>query len=302
MLEVLRYTRANPREYTYIGIGSKNRTNDLTKFTADLDQILPCFVKDVSKTIRAIHFDPRFSDDYEFLQKYFGSKGFTYDGNVWISADFRIEVIICPRMFEWDDDFMNTTIKQTIADKSQLVVQEFTGRELADNFKQLYSQFSDSDKHYICQNVLFDITYGTACHCMTDMTEHAPMLDKNGKFYNFTLYDEQDMLQSIGIHPRMNKLIETYIMKKLSTVLNEDHVNYRRATRGEELMFRNKQYGTNPEDIMNSLLTSAREILNILEKIGSLTDDKKVLFETYSRNYREMDMYKWYAEMTKLYK
>jgi hypothetical protein len=302
MRNILNYVQANPREYTYLGIGSKNRTNDLTKFTPDLDQILPCFLKDVKKTIRVIHFDPAFSNDYNFLSSYFKSKGFTNDGHVWISEDFRIEVIICPQMFDFEDDFIRPLIRQTIEHKAQLVVQAYTGWELSNIFKKLYGEFEGRDKEYIRQNVLFDITYGTECHCMTNMTEHAPMLDKNGKFYNFILYNEAEILQSIGLHPRMNKLIEIHIMKKLCTVLNEDHVNYRRAIRGEELLFKNKPYDTNPEDIMNSLLTTVREILNILNKLGSLTDDKRTLFETHSRNYRDMDMYKWYTNMTKLYK
>uniref|UniRef100_A0A6C0B2G2 Uncharacterized protein n=1 Tax=viral metagenome TaxID=1070528 RepID=A0A6C0B2G2_9ZZZZ len=302
MFEVLNYTAANPREYTYLGIGSKNRTNDLAKFTADLDQILPCFLNDVKKTIRAIHFDPEFSRDYNFLNSYFKAKGFMNDGNIWISKDFRIEVIICPRMFDLEDNFIHSLVTQTIQQKGQLVVQMFTGHELSNTFRKLYGQFEGRDKEYIRQNVLFDITYGANCHCMTNMAENAPMLDKNGKFINFLLFNEVEILQSIGIHPKMNKLIENQVMKNLSTVLNEDHVNYRRAIRGEELMFLNKPYGTNPEDIMNSLLTSVREILNILNKLGSLTEEKKALFETYSRNYREMDMYKWYADMTKLYK
>jgi len=302
MLDVLRYTDANPREYTYLGIGSKNRTNDLAKFTPDLDQILPCFLKDVKKTIRAIHFDPAFSNDYNFLTSYFKAKGFTNDGNVWNSADFRIEVIICPRIFDLEDDFIRSLVTQTIQQKGQLVVQMFTGQELSNTFKKLYGQFEGRDKEYIRQNVLFDITYGTNCHCMTNMTEHAPMLDKNGKFYNFLLFNEVEMLQSIGLHPKMNKFIEIHIMKKLSTVLNEDHVNYRRAIRGEELLFRDKPYRADPEEIMLNLLMSVREILNILNKLGSLTEEKKALFETHSRNYRDMDMYKWYTNMTKLYK
>lgn len=302
MFDVLSYTKANPREYTYLGIGSKNRTNDLAKFTPELDQILPCFLNDVKKTIRAIHFDPEFSNDYNFLEMYFKAKGFMNDGNVWISSDFRIEVIICPRLFDFENGFAKALIKQTIEQDAQLVVQLYNGRELSDIFRKLYGQFDGRDKEYIQQNVLFDITYGVDCHCMPNMTEYAPILDKNGKFYNYLLFNEVEILQSIGLHPKMNKLIEIYVMKKLSTILNEDHVNYRRATRGEELMFLNKPYGTNPEDIMNSLLTSVREILDILNKLGSLTEEKKALFETCSRNYREMDMYKWYTEMTKLYK
>lgn len=302
MLDVLKHTQANPRDYTYLGIGSKSRYTELNKITADVDQILPCFLNDVKTTIRAIHFDPQFSTDYDFLQIYFQSKGFVYDGVSWNSPDYRIEVIICPRNFDFNDSFMRSLVLQIIQQKAQLVVQLYNGGELTDIFRKFYNESQPEDRAYIHDNVLFDITYGTECHCSTKMTEHAPMVNMHGKFYNFLLYDEAEMLESIGVHPRINKLIESYVMKKLSKVLNEDHVNYRRATRGEQLLFPGKPYGIDPEEIMNSLLSSIREILSILNKLGSLTDERKALFEEYSRNYRDMDMYKWYSDMTKLYK
>jgi hypothetical protein len=302
MQNILNYTKANRREYTYLGVGTKSRYNSLDKITGDVDQILPCFLNNVNTTIRAIHFDPLFVNDCDFLELYFKSKGFSFDGLCWYSSDYRIEVIICPRNFNSNDNFLESLVTQTIQEKTQLVVQFYNGQELTDIFKNIYNNSYPEEKAYIRENVLFDITYGTECHCMTKLTEHEPMVDANGKFYNFLLYDEAEMLELIGLHPRMNKLIESYVMKKLSKVLNEDHVNYRRATRGEVFLFPNKLYGSDPEEIMNSLLSSIREILNILSKLNSLPEEKRLLFEEYSRNYRNMDMYKWYSDMTQLYK
>jgi len=298
------YCKANPREYTYIGIGTKNRVDDVNAFHADIDQILPVFLNTVQKTIRVIHFDPYFAERYDngFLSRYFLKKGFMLVDGYWISPDFRIEVIVIPENLE-DDFFLKKMMMQAVRFKSQLVVQEFTGRELIPKFKHLYSQFSDADKEYIEKNVLFDITYGTECSCVTPLTKFYPIM-KDGYFLNFALYSEEKMLEMIGTHPFMDELIKKNVLKTLSRVLNEDHVNYRKAVRGEEHLFQSTSYSYNssPEEIMTVLLKRIRDILNILERLNALTQEKLDLFEAHSRNYRELDMYKWYTNMTTLYK
>jgi hypothetical protein len=298
------YCRANPREYTYIGIGTKNRVDDVDAFHADIDQILPVFLNTVQKTIRVIHFDPYFAERYDngFLSRYFMKKGFMLLGDYWTSPDFRIEVIIIPENLD-NDFFLKDMMAQAIKFKSQLVVQEFTGQELIPKFKYLYSQFNDTDKEYIEKNILFDITYGTECSCVTPLTKFYPIM-KDGYFLNFALYTEEKMLNMIGVDPKMDELIKGNVMKTLSRVLNEDHVNYRKAVRGEELLFQSTNYSHNSsaEEIMTVLLKRIKDILNILQKLNALTQEKLNLFEAHSKNYRELDMYKWYTNMTTLYK
>ncbi len=303
IMKILDHCKYNIRDYTYVGIGSKNRVNTLEEFNADMDQILPCFLEKVQdKTIRCIHFDEQFSPEYDrgFLVKYFTSKGFnqTYD-NVWVSTDSRIEVIIMPNHL-LDDIFLRRMIMLMLQYSTQMVVQMFTGKELVPEFKRIYERFDDDSKAYIKKNVLFDITYGTDCNCMTPMTQYEPLVDKNGKFYNFVLYDENDILKSIGVHPKMDKYISEYFNKKLSKMLNDDHVNYRRAIRGEAFLFPTN-FRT-AQEIMDNLLVNVRGILHIQEKLGILTREKRETFETYSKNYNEVDMYKWYSAMTTLYR
>lgn len=305
-MNIIEYCKANTRDYTYIGIGSKNRYSDLEKFTPEVDQILPCFLEEVKQTIRVIHFDPYFSPEHDmgFLDKYFKAKGFQKsDEYLWMSPDHRIEVLIIPQIFD-DNTFLHTMIKQAIKYSTKLVVQKYNGQELVGPFKALYGWFSEEDKNYIRNNVLFDITYGTDCHCMTNMKEHAPMIDKNGNFYNFILYNEQEIMDSIGILPKMDMFIKQYYTAKMAKILNENHVNYRRAIRGEPLMFPSTKYPSDvlPQVIMNYLLYEVRTIMQILDKLGAVTDEKKQIFSIYSTNYMEIDMYKWYSEMTKLYK
>jgi hypothetical protein len=302
-MKIVDHCKYNHRDYTYIGIGSKNRVDNLEEFNADMDQILPCFLQKVQgKSIRCIHFDKAFSPEYDkgFLLKYFMSKKFkqTYD-NVWVSADSRIEVIIMPEDL-LDDVFLRRMIMLVMQFSGQMVVQMFTGKELAPMFKTIYNRFDDDAKEYIKKNVLFDITYGTDCHCMTPMTQYEPLVDKHGKFYNFILFNEVDMLQSIGVHPTMDKYIAIYFNKKLSKILNEEHVNYRKAIRGEPFLFPTRF--TTAEEIMSNLLVDVKSILNIQEKLGDFTDEKRRIFSECSKNYLEMDMYKWYTTMTKLYK
>jgi hypothetical protein len=299
-MNILDYCAAYPREYTYIGIGTKNRTNDLEKFIPDFDQILPCFLDGVKKSIRAIHFDPAFRPDHDhgFLERYFQGKGFIQQEQyMWTSS--RIEVIVIPQNLS-DDSFLKEMIQQTIDSSSQLVVQQFTGHELLPLFKQLYLEFNPEQQSYIRQNVLFDITYGADCNCGTPMTQYAPVVDSDGHFYNFSLFTHEEQLAFIGRHPSLDKLIAKKILASLSKILNEDSVNYRKAVRGEPLLF--KSDTTNPEEIMRTLLRRVSEILAIMDKLGILTPEKKQLFATHSQNYKELDMYKWYSDMTKLYK
>jgi len=218
---------------------------------------------------------------------------------MWVTQDFRIEVIIVAQAFD-DNVFLYEMINQAIRYSSQLVVQMYTGNELAPIFQNLYYQFSEEEKKYIKRNVLFDITYGTDCHCGTLMTKHAPITDRHGRFFNFLLYDDREMMNAIGLHPRMDELIDKYLKKKLSKLLNEKHVNYRKATRGEPLMFPTPF--TKPDDIMNNLLEEVSIILGFLEKLGSMTPEKRVIFKTCSETYRGADVYAWYTEMCKLYK
>jgi hypothetical protein len=302
--EILDYCRKNPREYTYVGVGSKNRYDDLEKFIPEIDQILPRFLDDVTKTLRVIHFDQEFDKSPAFLDRYFKSKGLIKDGYfTWRSPCYRIEVIVNPVNL-YGDLFFQDMINQAIQFNSQLVVQRYNGDELLNQFNKLYSQFSAKHQAYIKKNVLFDFTYGTDCHCDTPMLKHAPLVAADGTFFNFTLFAENEMFGLIGVNPRMDALIEIYVNRKLSRILNEDHVNYRRATKNEPLMFKSTDYADNatPEEIMNFLLNKVSGILEILHKLGKLSPERQAVFDTCSKNYMETDMYKWYTEMTKLYK
>jgi hypothetical protein len=303
-MDIITYCNANPREYMYIGIGSKNRTNDLNAFTQDIDQILPCFLNKVTKTIRVIHYDPMFApeNDNGFLYMYFTSKGFKKFGDLWRTPDFRIEVIIIPESFT-DENMFTEYMKHAIRCKSQLVVQAYSGIELASMFRQIYMTFPDDDRAYIKENILFDITYGTDCNCQTPMSQFAPILNSRGTFYNFLLYTREEKLAIIGENARIDQLIVKGINQDLSKILNENSVNYRKAVRGEPLMFAGEySHNASSEEIMTAMLRQIGNLLDVLDRMKVLTPEKRTLFETCSNNYETTDMYKWYIDMTYLYK
>jgi len=303
-MNIISYCNVNPRDYTYLGIGSKNRTSDLDAFTPALDQILPCFLNTVNGTIRVIHYDPQFAPEYDngFLSRYFARKGFIEIGGVWTTPDFRIEVIIITEMFTQESLFTDF-MKHAINTRSRLVVQAYSGIELGSMYKNLYMEFSLQDQEYIKDRVLFDITYGTDCNCGTDMTKYAPIEDSQGRFMNFLLYTQEEKLANIGRHPQLDKLIYKSVCYDLSKILNENSVNYRKALKKEPLMFRGDySHDASAEEIMAVLLNKVQNILSILDRLKMLTEEKKQLFAKCSSNYRDVDVYAWYSEMTKLYK
>jgi hypothetical protein len=303
-MNIISYCSANPRDYTYLGIGSKNRTSDLEAFTPELDQILPCFLNTVQGTIRVIHYDPQFAPEYDngFLSRYFAKKGYIEIGGVWTTQNFRVEVIIITEMFTQESIFVEF-MKHAIRTKTRLVVQAYSGIELSSMYKNLYMDFSSGDQAYIKNHVLFDITYGTDCNCATDMTKYAPLEDDEGRFLNFLLYTQEEKLANIGKHPQLDTLISKSVCYDLSKVLNENSVNYRKALKGEPLMFKGEySQDASAEEIMAVLLNKVNNMLNILDRLKVLTPEKKELFARCSQNYRNVDVYAWYSEMTKLYK
>ena len=304
MLDILRYTNVNRRDYTYIGIGTYYRFPNLKEYTEKYHQILPPFLNSIKgKTIRAINFDPAFSRDTGFLKEFFESKGYVFDGLAWHSPDFQIEVLIISRTFEFSDEFIKCMIRQAMALKTQLVVQSYAGQEIMPEFVNLYNQFPKDEQEYIKRNVLFDFTYGKDCNCSTNMLEHSHILDKDGSFLNIAIYDEFDLLGSIGVHPRLDERIEDYMRKKISKILNDDHVNYRRSVKKEPLLFLDRGYdGSSPELIMALLLERLEEALKILQRLGKLPGEKIQLFETHKKNYKDIGLHEWYSNMTQLYK
>jgi hypothetical protein len=294
-----------PREYTYVGIGSANRTSDITAFNEDMDQILPLFLDDIFEPIRVIHFDPEFKKNTEFLKLYFYEKGFIpspREYNTWIRDD--MEVIIMDIPFVEDDGFMIDLIATTVDYMYKLVVQRFTGAELIPYFQTILDRYYPNNME-VLKYVLFDMTYGTNCNCMTPMTRYRPIVDHKGNFYNLAFYSDESLLSLSGIDPMIDNLLLVRTKNNFSKTLNNHHVNYRKKSRGEEFMFPTcNMYNdaSSLDEIMSALLEKLKVYMRIFRQLGYLTPEKEAIFTTCSNNYKDEDLYRWYCEMAKIYK
>ena len=198
-----------------------------------------------------------------------------------------------------DDWFLEELATHCISVDTKLIVQEFTGRDLDVVLKTAFrkSPFQKRFKN----TILFDITYGTASSCSTDMTKYKPFYDTRGNFYNLLLYTADELKRYIGIDARVDMYIKTYFTKQYQTLLNNYHVDYRRRTRGETCLFKNELYTdtSEPEYIMELLEEELFTLLPVFQELKVVTPEKasviSSLFENY-KSYKGNDMYKWYDQ------
>ena len=163
--------------------------------------------------------------------------------------------------------------EEAIRTNTKLVVQEFTGGSLTELLKATFTK--TSSKASFKRNVLFDITYGTDCHCMTNMVKYKPLYDEKGDFINFLLYKETDIKNSIGLSPELNHLIKGYFVKQYLSVVNQQ-VDYRRRLKGDTVLFACEGYGdtSTPDEIMSYLKSKMLPLLDIFDSLGLMTSQK----------------------------
>jgi hypothetical protein len=218
---LLDYYNRNHREYHYFAVGAGPRTLNLDKFTCDIDQIYPKFLKEIKdKTIRVTHFDPIFKnkDRIDFLDKYFTVMNFSYDDSegihCWRSYDQRVEIFVIPNELDIPNEmqFITALVNHHIIYNSYLVFQEYYGLSNGGNslFKisrHLYSSLEDEkSKDIYKKKILFDITYGEA-HCMTNMETSIPFVDDNGDFINLCILSKKERLTYLDTQPNINSII-----------------------------------------------------------------------------------------------
>lgn len=320
------FSSVNPRDLTHIAIGSSPRCADMTKFTPEIDQLLPQFImkeiETTTKTIRIIHIDEFTERSLPFLHEYFASfkvKGlnFRHDDsegmNIWTTDDQRIEIIFLfinifhgVNMNQGADQqndtwFLERMIKSILDNKNQLIVQEYTGHELTGFFKMLYG--ANDRKELFKNNILFDITYGNDCSCMTNMTKHFPRYKPNGTFYNFLLYNYEEMLEFVGIDDKINDILKIYFLKKYNHNLDYYHVNYRRKIIGNSSMYNFPNYDSlTAEEIMNLLIKELKPSIIIFELLGFINNAKSIEINDLFNDYKKYDMYDWRTSMMNIFK
>ena len=303
-----------PMEFTYLGIGSAPHAKSIDEFDDVWDQLVPVFVRDrAAKTRRIIHFDPTFSHSIEFVKTYFATKypELTYSTtefyHLWSSS--CLEVIVVEKALQYkntfydidadDEQFLETLCATVIRQNAHLVVQDFSGRDLADVFKRVYGK--STNKYAFKKRILFDITYGNAS-CMTDLVKNAPIYDASGNFMNFLLYTPDEVKASIGKNARIDSLIKEYYVKKFREILNLHHVNYRRRTKGDTCLNTCEFYDdtATPELIMGYLQNQLTDVFLILKDLDVFTAEKEHQFRYLMKYYDQINMYDWGTSVSRL--
>jgi len=303
--DLLEYCRRNPYEITSLNVGSGPRTTNLKEFDEKQDQILPKFIRNIidntDQTIRIIHFDPMFHSNFEFLHAYFNSQNIilNYNNsdqiNRWITPDYRVEIMIFPILFESNTLYSNFALNSLITN-TKLIVQCYTGIELDPIFQELYSIVSN--KEQFKNNILFDISYGKDCHCMTDMSKYEPLYDAHGNFVNLTLLNESELNGIINRDSLIDDYIKTYYVKKYKKIINLT-TDYRRKIKGDTILFHEYGYtnDSSPDEIMHHIIEMLLPIINILRELNVITQDKLEILRNLFSNYYEIDMYKVYNDL-----
>jgi len=275
----------------YVGIGSCPHASSLDELTDEWDQILPVFIRKTRAEI--IHYDPMFEHRIEFMKLYFEDKGFTYMGEYQWTSPLHTVTLISKRIDHPEDDYiLDAHIKEALRNDIKLVVQEFTGTELTQTLKAAYEKTKDSSKFK--RDILFDITYGTACHCMTNMVKYKPLYNNNGDFINLLLSSDDEILSHIGASPEIDEFIKIRFVRKYLDLINQQ-VDYRRRLQGNTVLFPCKSYGdtSSPDVIMAYIKDNLRPILNVLDQLGMITSRKQGLLHNLFINYKDYDVYKW---------
>ena len=305
------------RDLTYVGVGSA--INDLPGLSAKNDQVVPMFVTEAlmsGKKVTAIHFDPGFKFDVmeEYFKKRYSMTESRHLGFGWYWKFGLLEVYILPMAFEHkgqyspddnDIDFMEALINRVLnTDTGRLVFQQYTGYDPVRTFKDLYAvskrqaEFKD--------RILFDVSYGADTGCCTDMTQCRPIIGPHGGFMNFLLYDNDELRSIIGFRPDVDKLIYTHFKKAYIQIVNDNHVNYRRRTKGEDCMFTaGMPYSAtaDPDEIMRYLIEKINTHMEIFRQLGSLTPENELKLASLLLTYKPsqgVNLYDWYSAVTKI--
>lgn len=300
---ILELASTQPKDLTYVGIGSCPH-DTIDKITDAWDQVYPVFIREVDpkKTLRLIHFDPQFTlgTTTEYFKMKIPDLSLTTTNQYWVWSNSRMEIIISKEPIYHESRFSNSPESSDwflrelslgiLKTGGQLVVQEFTGQELSDTFKSIYSTVYEEQKSIFKKKILFDMTYGEACHCMTDMTKYKPIYNANGDFLNITLYTRAEMKKHIGISMKLDTLIFNYFNKEYKDILNSLHLVYRRNIKKAE-----NATDEDPDAVMVLLQRKLTELFPIFKALGALPPEKEKSLKRIFENYRDHDMYKWYT-------
>ena len=294
-------------ETIYIGIGTSARKYTLEEYDDDMNQLYPIFMRTLYKDTQKllVHFDEHFNskDQQEFIQVYLKSNEFqNITSGIWYSPKQKCKAIIVSNHLSIDErfDILNKISRTTLKTNAKIIAQEFTGRELVPSFKQLFQQeFSLKEKEILRNNIVWDITYGQDCHCMTPLTQYKPIMKDSQNFFNIWSYSNEELIKYINYSPETDKILYQYFYKQFRKIIDTHHVNYRRKLLGDTLLTPTNGYNENssPTQIMDYIIKELDPMIRILFKLSSMTQIEKDSFTFKLISYKNYDPYKWYKEI-----
>jgi hypothetical protein len=334
------YFQVNPRDLTYFGIGTFPRVQSLDKFIPELDQLIPVFLKDQiersTDTIRILLIDPQFDRCMDFLHHYFSSTTYDFDYddsegfNRWISGNHRIEIIVInmhmrntngfghhgqpPEIVNVHDTFLRDFTNLTLQNNSKLIVQDYTGADTRDIFKNIYNM--TNNKELFKKKILFDITYGEN-HCHIDLTKEKPIYDPHGDFINIILLNIDELRPLFDYHPKIKAFVKAYYITEYRKIVTVIPVDIRRKVlieSGETIAFcegATKYHYTldSPYETLIEILRSELDrIIPVLMEINIIDAEKRdyiygellINYRNYTLTSKPRDIYFWGAEFCSL--
>jgi hypothetical protein len=284
----------------YIGIGSAPHCS-FEQYTDRNNQMFPKFVREMGGNWTLINVDPMF-DRENLVDKYFTSLGFIRsDYNQYSNKNTDAIFLLQYMEDEQRNVFLIDIMKRVIAEKKRLVVQQYTGSELIPTFERILKLFPN-DQEYIRNNILWDITYGRDCCCMTDMSVWKPILTDTG-FFNLACMTDDEIVAQVGKDPRIDELISFKFKTEYRRLINVHHVNYRRRVKGMDNYTKTPEYTSNatPEEIMMIFSCLLYPVMKVLKRVSEISEEKYAQQMDMVNNYHLHDVYKWYSFMCGIY-
>ena len=302
LTDILQYIGST--DLTYVGIGSTPHITSLEAYTDRYNQIVPRFVREIiarDKSVSILHFDTRFDEALPFVKHYIETAfpGIEQRGEYYWCMP-HLEIRLIPRRFEHEDEdwFLEVLGKHIMNRGDQLIVQEYTGTELAPMLKRAYER--SDNKPLFKKSILYDITYTKDCSCGTDLSKYAPIYDSRGNFINLTLLTNEELLSLVDIVPVGT--VAPFLIRKFTDCIQFHHVNYRRRTQGMSCMHPCSLYNdsSDPSLIMDILQSELKPIVRLLAKLGVFNSSQIDIFNEHMDKYKDYDMYKWLTDLTGL--
>ena len=300
------YTLKDEPEITYIGIGSfPYQINEIKDFNDDKNQLFPLFLRKQSgKTMRIIHFDNGFEYNsclfvYKYLE-YMKLKPFMKNINFDIWRNKDIEFIIIPKNITEEEryEICSHFSLRTFKTNNKVIVQEFSGRELVPSFrkfvKENYERIED-----IRKNVIWDLTYGQDCTCMTKLSEYPKYYAEDGNIFNLWTYKHKEIVNLINKTKEYNPLILDIFLKYYKDVIRTHHVNYRRSIMGLCHYYQTNMYPLDspPRKIMDYLIDEIQTVMYALQILTNKSQEDMDGFTKKMISYEKYDPHKWYSDM-----